>query len=80
MNYDARSAAEILQAFRKERGRFVERLDHWKDEDITRTAIHPRLQQPMRVIDVALFVAEHDDHHLAVMTELARRFAAPNTA
>jgi len=27
----------------------------------------------MRVIDMALFIAEHDDHHLAAMTELARR-------
>jgi len=26
----------------------------------------------MRVIDMAFFTAEHDDHHLARMTELAR--------
>lgn len=76
-NYNPRPAEAILRTFREERGKFVERLDRWKGEDFARTAIHPRLQQPMRVIDVAQFVAEHDDHHLAVMTELARRFAAP---
>jgi len=38
-----------------------------------RTALHPRLQQPMRVLDMAFFTAEHDDHHLARMTELSRR-------
>jgi len=27
----------------------------------------------MRVIDMALFTAEHDDHHLARMTEIAQR-------
>ena len=37
------------------------------------SAIHPRLQQPMRLVDMLYFTAEHDDHHLAQMTELARR-------
>jgi hypothetical protein len=37
-----------------------------------RTGIHPRLKQPMRLIDMCLFVAEHDDHHLMRMTVLAR--------
>ena len=33
--------------------------------------------QPMRIVDMAWFVAEHDDHHLARMTELQRMFEAP---
>jgi uncharacterized damage-inducible protein DinB len=78
-NHNAKPVEEILAAFRKERGTFVRRLEDWKDEDLTRTAIHPRLQQPMRVIDMAFFVAEHDDHHLAAMSELLRRFAARRT-
>ena len=32
---------------------------------------HPRLGTPMRLIDLAFFVAEHDDHHLAQITHLA---------
>jgi hypothetical protein len=31
----------------------------------------------MRVIDLVVFAAEHDDHHLARITELLRRFARP---
>ena len=31
---------------------------------------HPRLLTPMRPIDLAYFVAEHDDHHLAKITQL----------
>ncbi len=27
------------------------------------SARHPRLMQPMRMIDLLYFVAEHDDHH-----------------
>jgi hypothetical protein len=33
-------------------------------------ARHPRLGTPMRLIDLAYFVAEHDDHHLARLREL----------
>jgi uncharacterized damage-inducible protein DinB len=75
-NHNARPMGEIVKAFREERGAFVKRLDEWKDEDVARTAVHPRLNQPMRVIDMAFFVAEHDDHHLAIMSELIRRFGA----
>jgi hypothetical protein len=51
----------------------VTRLDAWEPDQLGLTAVHPRRQQPMRVIDMALFVADHDDHHLAKMTELLRR-------
>jgi uncharacterized damage-inducible protein DinB len=78
-NYNAKPLAEILRTFREQREEFVERLGGWKDEDIVHTAIHPRLQLPMRVIDMAFFVAEHDDHHLAVMSELLLRFKAEAT-
>lgn len=66
--------AEILRAFRAERLEFVQRLEAFDDETIQRTALHPRLQQPMRVIDLAYFKAEHDDHHLARIGELVRLF------
>jgi len=35
-----------------------------------RTSLHPRLKQPMRLVDHLHFVAEHDDHHLAKIWEL----------
>ncbi len=72
-HYNERPMAEILEGFRRERERFVARLDAWDERLISLTALHPRLRQPMRVIDMALFTAEHDDHHLARMTELARK-------
>ena len=73
-DHNRRAVEEILQAFRRERERFVARLDAWDEGLVSLTALHPRLNQPMRVIDLAFFVAEHDDHHLTRMTELARRF------
>ncbi len=71
-DYNRRPIADLLRALRRERESFVARLDAWDPGLISLTALHPRLQQPMRVIDMALFIAEHDDHHLARMTELAR--------
>lgn len=75
-HYNERPLAEILQAFRRERERFVARLDAWDPSLISRTSLHPRLKQPMRVLDMAFFTAEHDDHHLARMTELARKLGS----
>jgi DinB superfamily len=69
-DHNRRPIADLLADFRRERERFVARLDAWDPGLVSLTAIHPRLRQPMRVIDMAFFTAEHDDHHLARMTEL----------
>jgi DinB superfamily len=69
--YNERPLAELLEGFRGGRGRFVARLEAWEPQRLLVSAIHPRLQQPMRLVDMLYFVAEHDDHHLAWMTELA---------
>jgi hypothetical protein len=38
-----------------------------------RAIVHPRLKQPMGLLDHLYFVAEHDDHHLARIWELVKR-------
>jgi hypothetical protein len=60
----------ILDYFRARRGELVERLEELSDEQIARSAMHPRLQKPMRLVDWTYFVAEHDDHHVARIREL----------
>jgi uncharacterized damage-inducible protein DinB len=74
-NHNAAALEDVLGAFRRERDTFVARLESYDESFIVRAALHPRLSQPMRVIDHALFVAEHDDHHLATITALLRRIA-----
>src|SRR4028119_125989 len=71
-NHNANSIERLLAEFRAERGEFVRRLDDLDAAFIERTALHPRLNLPMRVIDFAYFIAEHDDHHLARITDLIR--------
>ena len=73
-NHNANTMDNILAAFRRERMILVQRLDADNGANLGRTALHPRLNKPMRVIDHLFFVAEHDDHHLARIVELKRLF------
>jgi hypothetical protein len=72
--HNSKEMADILAALRRERMEFVERLEALDAEFVQRSALHPRLKIPMRVIDLAFFKAEHDDHHLARISELVRLF------
>jgi hypothetical protein len=74
-NHNAETIENILGKFRKERMEFVRRLDACDEAFAQRTAMHPRLQVKIRVLDLAFFIAEHDDHHLARISELRRLFA-----
>ena len=70
--HNERPLAELQAEFRSGRERYLARLEAAGASHALRSAIHPRLQQPMRLVDMLYFTAEHDDHHLAQMTELAR--------
>ena len=71
--HNARAVGDLLEEFRTQRAELVSRVESMDDEQLATTALHPRLDQPMTVIDLAFFVAEHDDHHLAAITELLSR-------
>ena len=73
--YNSQDITKILRSFRDERLAFVRSLEELDDDFILRTALHPRLKKPMRVLDLAFFKAEHDDHHLARISELIGLFA-----
>ena len=73
--HNASALENILRSFRQERMAFVRRLDSYDEAFVQRTALHPRLHQRIRVIDLVFFIAEHDDHHLARISELKRKFA-----
>jgi len=63
---------ELLQRFRKIRSHTMQLLEAIDEATVFRSALHPRLKTPMRTMDLFLFVADHDDHHLARITELSR--------
>jgi uncharacterized damage-inducible protein DinB len=69
-NHNAHDLQEILGQFRKARLQLTDRVQELAPEVFSRTLLHPRLQQPMRLVDHLYFVAEHDDHHLGRIWEL----------
>ena len=71
-NHNSRDIRDILKEFRAARAGLLERTDLLNAEMYSRTALHPRLKTPMRLIDHLYFVAEHDDQHLARIWELGR--------
>jgi uncharacterized damage-inducible protein DinB len=62
----------LMQAFAISRQRMLETVYGFDRGTLGLTAVHPRLQQPMRLIDKLYFVAEHDDHHIAAIATLLR--------
>jgi len=68
--HNTQPLAKILAAFRVARLALVARVEALPPEAFEKTILHPRLQQPMRLVDHLFFAAEHDDHHLARVWEL----------
>jgi hypothetical protein len=64
-NHRQTPCAHILGRLRIGREELARKLDALTKEEIGISAVHPRLQKPMRLMDWVYFVAEHDDHHLA---------------
>ena len=69
-NHDAWPLPQLVERFASERSALVAMLRAVSDPDLERSARHPRLGSMMRIVDLAYFVAEHDDHHMARVREL----------
>ena len=69
-NHNSRELREILAEFRAARLKLSDRVVNLQPALFARSKLHPRLKQPMRLVDHLYFVAEHDDHHLARIWEL----------
>lgn len=69
-NHNGGPVEEILGEFRVARGQLLNRVSGLDPAFFARTKLHPRLKQPMRLVDHLYFVAEHDDHHLARIWEI----------
>ncbi len=69
-NHNKVSLEDLIDRLGAERELFLSYCKELASVAELKTSLHPRLMQPMRVIDLAYFVAEHDDHHLAAITEI----------
>ena len=70
--HNERAIDGLAQDFRSARRKLLERISTLDPAMFGKTALHPRLKTPMRLVDHLFFVAEHDDHHLAQIWGLLR--------
>lgn len=70
--HDETPTQDLLETFQKLRTQTLIALAPLTLEQIQMTALHPRLEQPMRIMDLFLFVAEHDDHHLVAINQIVK--------
>lgn len=70
--HNDRRLEDILHTFDQQRRALVTRLEALDATALARSAHHPRLNVPMRVVDMLYFQAEHDDYHLTSITDLRR--------
>ena len=77
-NHNSRDVEEILQEFSEARNSIVNKLELLTEKEVFLYALHPRLKTPMRIMDLFLFVADHDDHHLARITEIDKELTIKN--
>lgn len=73
-NHNLKSVKQLLEDFSRKRKQFIVHLEKLDDETQHFKSMHPRLQIMMRLVDMAYFTAEHDDHHLASMREILITF------
>jgi uncharacterized damage-inducible protein DinB len=71
--FNRRASRDLSSGLRIARRHLVGRLEAFDDEVLRRVARHPRLDRPMRIVDLMFFIAEHDDHHLVAITQLLVR-------
>ncbi|MBI1827686.1 MAG: DinB family protein [Planctomycetes bacterium] len=74
-NHNATPISKLLNDFRSDRAELVAMFERLNESDWEKSAIHPRLKSPMRIVDIAYFDAEHDDYHLGRIGQLIRMFS-----
>jgi uncharacterized damage-inducible protein DinB len=79
-NHNGREVESLLNEFSEIRNVTLYKLQVLTEADVFKSALHPRLKTQMKTMDLFLFVAEHDDHHLARITEINKILSQSNKA
>lgn len=67
-----RTLGDLLEEFRLKRLAFANRVERLHRRSLEHVAYHPCQDRTMRPMDMLLWIAEHDDHHLASMRMLLK--------
>jgi uncharacterized damage-inducible protein DinB len=66
-DHDERELGNVLGELRAARTKSMERLRGYDSDFFGRSAWHERLGSQKRVVDTCQFIADHDDHHMALI-------------
>lgn len=69
-DYNKQAVGEVVEFFRHNRQRNLQKYSSLTGEDLAKSSLHPRLQVRMNPVDLAWFDAEHDDHHLSRISDI----------
>ncbi len=75
-NYNNQPIDQVIDYFQNTR---LDNLNQYKsltEEMLQKKSIHPRLNVMMSPVDLAWFDAEHDDHHLRMITEILSQLSS----
>ncbi|MEJ0033210.1 MAG: DinB family protein [Bacteroidota bacterium] len=69
-DYNQWPIEEVVSFFRKIRLANISKYRGLSDIHLTKASLHPRLKVMMTPVDLSLFDAEHDDHHLLKISDI----------
>ena len=69
-DHNSEKVRDLLKKLEGSRKVLLERFRAVKDSDLEKTSLHPRLETPMNTVDLAFFISEHDNHHIAKINEV----------
>lgn len=72
-HHNEKTLGQLLNEFTIERQKMLENIYNSDAALLSKMSVHPRLNISMRFIDALYFVAEHDDHHISIISNLLRK-------
>jgi len=69
-NHNDKSIQTLSEEFNNERQKLINTFHSLSDEALNHQALHPRIKELMRPVDLLFFIAEHDDHHITSISSL----------
>jgi hypothetical protein len=71
-DYNPWPIEKVIEFFTNTRLLNLRKYDSLRETDLSKSSLHPRLKVHMTPVDLAWFDAEHDDHHLAKISEILK--------
>ncbi|MEI9918111.1 MAG: DinB family protein [Bacteroidota bacterium] len=69
-DYNPWPIEKVVEFFKDARLSNLKKYRTLSDMHLSKSSLHPRLKVPMTPVDLALFDAEHDDHHLLKISDI----------